>query len=100
MTNYNYDFNFLLEIDDLELVNEYNRLVTHRPNDNPNDKLNDYTYKLLLMRYLVKTFKLKNYNLDWLETTTENGLYTMSFRQLVYLELIFGIKVLKPIPLN
>ncbi len=95
-----YDFNFLLELDDLELVNQYNRLVTHQPNDNPNDKLNDVIYRAMLTRYLGKTFKSRNYNLEYLKSPLKDGFCIISFQKPVYLEVILGIKTLKPIDLN
>ncbi|MGB6083194.1 hypothetical protein [Moheibacter sp.] len=95
-----YDFNFLLELDDLELVNQYNRLVTHQPNDNPDKKLNDVIYRSLHTRYLGKTFKSRNYNLEYLKSSLKDGFCIISFKKPVYLEVILGIKTLIPVDFN
>ena len=95
-----YDFSFLLELDDLGVVNQYNRLVTYQPNDDPDDKLNDVIYRAMLTRYLGKTFKSRNYNLEYLKSPLEEGFYLISFKKPVYLEVILGVKTLKPIDFN
>ncbi|MBA5629887.1 hypothetical protein [Moheibacter lacus] len=95
-----YDFNFLLEMSDLELVNQYNLLVTHKPNDDPDDKLNDVIYRAMLTRYLGKTFKSRNYNLEYISSPLKDGFKVMHFKKPVYLEVILGIKTLKPIDFN
>ena len=95
-----YDFNFLLKLDDLELVNQYNRLVTHKPNDDPNDRLNDVIYRAMLTKYLGRTFKSRNYNLEYLKAPLKEGFCIVYFKKPVYLEVILGVKTLKPIHFN